>query len=110
MLLSKLTPITVYEIKSGRGIDGDLIEEYEKIFETEGAIQYLASDEVAFSVYGANLDKTYRFKSIYNDLEPFLLERTHNFPDNLTKYLVEWKGNRYAIVKVTPLYLDIQWR
>ena len=50
MLLSKLTPITVYEIKSGRGIDGDLVEEYEKIFETEGAIQYLASDEVAFSV------------------------------------------------------------
>ena len=110
MLLLKLTPITVYEIKSGRGIDGDLVEEYEKIFETEGAIQYLASDEVAFSVYGANLDKTYRFKSIYNDLEPFLLEKTNNSPDNLTKYLVEWKGNKYAVVKVTPLYIDIQWR
>ena len=91
MLLTKLTPITVYSMETMYGEDGDRIETYEKIFEAEGAIQYLASDEVAQSVYGANLDKTYRFKSIYNDLEPFLLEKTNNFPDNLTKYLVEWK-------------------
>jgi hypothetical protein len=97
-------------MKSKRGIDGDKIEEYELIFEAEGAVQYLASDEVEFSAYGSNLLKTYRFKSIYNDLEPFLLEKTNNSPDNLTKYLVEWKGNKYAIVKVTPLYIDIQWR
>ena len=110
MLLSKLTPVVLYNLKSTRGADGDIIEEYEKIFEAEGAVQYLASDEVAQSVYGANLDKTYRFRSIYNDLEPFLLERTNNSPDNLTKYLVEWKDNKYAVVKVTPLYIDIQWR
>ena len=66
MLLIKLTPITLYSIDSTRGLDGDLIEKYEKIFEVEGAIQYLASDEIAASVYGANIDKTYRFKSIYN--------------------------------------------
>ena len=110
MLLSKLTPIVLYSLKSTRGADGDIIEEYENVFETDGAIQYLASDEVAQSAYGANLDKTYRFKSIYGDLELFLLERTNNSPDNLTKYLVEWKGNKYAVVKVTPLYIDIQWR
>lgn len=110
MLLSKLTPVTLYSIKSIRGVDGDLIEEHENIFEAEGAVQYLASDEIEYSAYGANLLKTYRFKSIYNDLESFLLEKTHNSPDNLTKYLVEWKGNKYAVVKVTPLYIDIQWR
>lgn len=110
MLLSKLTPVILYKLTSKRGIDGDVIEEYENIFEADGAVQYLASDEVENSAYGANLLKTYRFKSIYNDLEPFLLERTNNSPDNLTKYLVEWKGNKYAIVKVTPLYIDIQWR
>lgn len=110
MLLSKLTPITLYSMKSSRGLDGDLIEEYENIFEAQGAVQYLASDEIAQSAYGANLDKTYRFKSIYNDIEKFLLEKTNNSPNNLTKYLVEWKGKKYAIVKVTPLYIDIQWR
>ena len=110
MLLSKLTPVVLYNLKSTRGADGDLIEEYENIFEADGAVQYLASDEVENSTYGANLLKTYRFKSIYNDLEPFLLEKTNNSPDNLTKYLVEWKGNKYSIVKVTPLYIDIQWR
>ena len=110
MLLSKLTPERLYSVTTKRDIDGDKIEEYENIFEADGAVQYLASDEVAFSAYGANLDKTYRFKSIYNDLEPFLLEKTNNSPDNLTKYLVEWKGNKYAVVKVTPLYIDIQWR
>lgn len=91
MLLTKLTPIILYSITATRGDDGDRIEKYDKIFEADGAIQYLASDEIAQSVYGANLDKTYRFKSIYNDLEPFLLEKTNNSPDNLTKYLVEWK-------------------
>ena len=110
MLLSKLTPVILYSLTSKRGLDGDIIEEYENIFEADGTVQYLASDEVEKSTYGANLLKTYRFKSIYNDLEPFLLEKTNNSPDNLTKYLVEWKGNKYAIVKVTPLYIDIQWR
>ena len=110
MLLSKLTPVILYSLTSKRGSDGDIIEEYENIFEADGAVQYLASDEVEHSTYGANLLKTYRFKSIYNDLEPFLLEKTNNSPDNLTKYLVEWKGNKYSIVKVTPLYIDIQWR
>lgn len=110
MLLSKLTPVILYKLTSKRGIDGDIIEEYENIFEADGAVQYLASDEVENSAYGANLLKTYRFKSIYNDLEPFLLEKTQNSLDNLTKYLVEWKGNKYAVVKVTPLYIDIQWR
>ena len=110
MLLTKLQPVTLYTIKSARGEDGDLIEEYEAIFHADGAIQYLASDELEKSAYGANLLKTYRFKSIYNDVEELLLEKTNNSPDNLTKYLVEWKGNKYAVVKVTPLYIDIQWR
>ena len=39
MLLSKLTPIKVYTIKSTRGPDGDLIEKYEDIFEAECAVQ-----------------------------------------------------------------------
>lgn len=91
MLLSKLQHIKLYNTISSRKSDGDVIEQYELIFEANGAVQYLASDEVAYSAYGANLDKTYRFKSIYNDLEPFLLEKTNNSPDNLTKYLVEWK-------------------
>lgn len=110
MLLSKLTPIVLYSLTSFRGSDGDIIEEYEDILHTKGAIQYLASDELAQSAYGANLDKTYRFKSIYGDVERLLMEKTNNSPDNLTKYLVEWKGNKYAVVKVTPLYIDIQWR
>lgn len=99
MLLTKLTPIILYSINSTRGADGDRIEKYEKVFEAEGAIQYLASDEIAVSAYGANLDKTYRFKSIHNDLEPFLLEKTNNFPDNLTKYLVEWKRKQICDCK-----------
>lgn len=110
MLLTKLQSITLYTIESTRGIDGDLIEKYEDIFHAEGAIQYLASDEIEFSAYGSNLLKTYRFKSIYNDVEKLLLEKTNNSPDNLTKYLVEWKNHKYSIVKVTPLYIDIQWR
>ena len=33
MLLSKLQPVTLYTIKSSRGLDGDLVENYENIFE-----------------------------------------------------------------------------
>ena len=110
MLLTKLQPVILYIIKSTRGVDGDLIEEYKDVFHADGAVQYLASDEIEYSAYGSNLLKTYRFKSIYNDLEQFLLEKTNNSPDNLTKYLVEWKNHKYSIVKVTPLYIDMQWR
>lgn len=110
MLLTKLQPVILYTINSTRGEDGDLIEKYEDIFHADGAIQYLASDEIEQSAYGANLLKTYRFKSIYGDLEELLLEKTNNSPDNLTKYLVEWKEHKYIVVKVTPLYLDMQWR
>jgi hypothetical protein len=91
MLLSKLTPVILYSVTPKHGVDGDLIEEYTDVFEADGAVQYLASDEVSNSAYGANFLKTYRFKSIYGDLETFLLEKTNNSPDNLTKYLVEWK-------------------
>ena len=91
MLLSRLQSITVYVMSSGRADDGDRVDTLEKIYEGKGEIQYLASDELAMSAYGASLEKTYRFKSIYNDLEKFLLEKTNNSPDNLTKYLVEWK-------------------
>ena len=31
MLLTKLQPVTLYAIKSTRGADGDLVEEYENI-------------------------------------------------------------------------------
>ena len=96
----------MYVIVEGKLYEQSTFSVYYRMF----LRQYLASDEIAYSAYGANLDKTYRFKSIHNDLEPFLLERTNNSPDNLTKYLVEWKGNKYAVVKVTPLYIDIQWR
>ena len=30
MLLSKLTPVILYSLTSKRGLDGDIIEEYEK--------------------------------------------------------------------------------
>lgn len=103
MLLSKLTPVILYQMTSKRAADGDKVEEYENIFEAEGAVQYLASDEVENSAYGANLLKTYRFKSIYNDLEPFLLEKTNNSPDNLTKYLVEWKRKQICDSKSYPV-------
>ena len=91
MLLSKLKPITVYTITSSRADDGDKIETHNLVWKGKGAIQFLASDELAMSAYGANLEKTYRFKSIHNDLEKLLLEKTNNSSDNLTKYLVEWK-------------------
>lgn len=103
MLLTKLTPVVLYSVVSTRGVDGDRIETYENIFEAEGAIQYLASDEIDTSAYGASLDKTYRFKSIYNDLEPFLLEKTNNSPDNLTKYLVEWKRKQVCGCQGYPI-------
>ena len=39
MLLSKLKPVILYSLTSKRGLDGDIIEEYENIFEADGAVQ-----------------------------------------------------------------------
>ena len=45
-----------------------------------------------------------------NELEKYLLPKINNSADNLSNYLVAYEGNKFALKRVTPKYIDISWR
>lgn len=67
------------------------------------------TDQVSANIYGANINKTYRIVSPYHELENYLLTKlTSNSEDNISKYFISFKGNRYKIVAVKTGWVDIE--
>lgn len=110
MRLIRLEEATLFSFKKMMLPDSDAFEEYTQVEEPfKVAVQYL-DDSVAASIYGANVTKTYRLSSIRNILEKYLLPKVNNTSDNISNYLIEYKGYKYKIVRVTPKYIDMAWR
>lgn len=109
MRIIRLENATLYKVKKGTKPDGDPTEDYEKIDDYKIAAQYL-DDSVSATIYGADVTKTYRLSSIRNLLEKYLLPKNNNTADNISMYLIEYKGNKYRILRVTPKYIDMTWR
>jgi len=104
-----LEKVTLYEVTKGRKPDGDPTETHNEIGTYDAGVQYL-DDSVAASIYGANVNKTYRVSSLHFDLEQYLLPKINNKPDNLTNYLIGYSGNKFKLERVTPKYIDMSWR
>lgn len=109
MRLIDLEKVTLYNLIKSTKKDGDPEESYEKVEEYDAGVQYL-DDSVAASIYGAEVTKTYRVSTLHFGLEQFLLPKINNNPDNLSKYLIEYLGNKFKIERVTPKYIDMSWR
>ena len=109
MRLIRLVDLTLYEVVKGTKPDGDPCEDYNLVDTYQGELQYL-DDSVAAQMYGADVTKTYRINSIRNELEKYLLPKINNSADNLSNYLVAYEGNKFALKRVTPKYIDISWR
>jgi hypothetical protein len=107
--LIDLEKVTLYNLTKSTRKDGDPEESYDKISDYDAGVQYL-DDSVAASIYGAEVTKTYRVSSLHFGLEQFLLPKINNNPDNLSKYLIEYLGNKFKIQRVTPKYIDMSWR
>lgn len=109
MRLIRVEKMSLYKVVKSIGSDGDNNESYIKQKDYDCSLQFL-DDAVTAEIYGANVSKTFRIKSINSKLEQLLLPKVNNKQDNISNYLIEYKDNKYAIQRVTPGYIDISWR
>jgi hypothetical protein len=65
------------------------------------------NDEVSVSVYGADLNKITRIKSINRELEMYLKSKLNNEDDNISKYYIIMDGTQYKIKSVRENWIDI---
>lgn len=65
------------------------------------------NDEISASIYGADLYKIIRIKSVNSELEAFLKSKMNNEEDNISKYYVFIDNMQYKIKSVRENWVDI---
>lgn len=110
MRLVRLQKIILYKILGRTTLpDGERAEQFDEGTPYQALIEYL-DDEVSAATYGADITKVQRIATIRNELEHLLLPKVNNTEDNISKYIIEYKNNKFSILRVTPRYIDIKWR
>ena len=108
MQLSRLKPATLKFSTKTKQANGSYKEEYTKIADYKVILQEL-TDEVSASIYGANLNKTYRVSSPRQVLEIYLQSKLNNTSDNISKYFLFINDKQYKIVSVKENWVDIEY-
>jgi len=66
------------------------------------------TDEISASIYGANVYKMIRIKSIKHKLEDYLYTKVNNKLDNVSNYYVMINDRTYKIVAVNVKGIDLE--
>ena len=66
------------------------------------------NDEISATVYGANVYKMIRIKSVRSELEDYLYEKANNKLDNVSNYYIVINKRKYKIVSVNPQGVDLE--
>ena len=66
------------------------------------------NDDISASIYGADLNKIVRIKSINRELEVYLKSKLNNDDDNISKYYIIMDDTQYKIKSVRENWIDIQ--
>ena len=66
------------------------------------------NDEIAVTVYGANVYKMIRSKSVRNKLEEYLYAKVNNKQDNVSNYYIFINNRKYKIVSVNVKGIDLE--
>ena len=66
------------------------------------------TDEVSASIYGADLYKITRIKSVNRELEVFLKSKLNNKADNVSKYYIIMDDTQFNVISVRENWIDIQ--
>lgn len=77
---------------------------YEKINEYNVQIQKV-TDSISATIYGADINRMYRFLSPLKDLETYLSDKFNYSDDNVTSYYLEL-DKRYVIVSINDNWID----
>ena len=107
MQLSRLKPAVLKVATKTKQANGSYVEEYTKVTDYKVILQELV-DEVSASMYGANLNKTYRVSSPREILEIYLQGKLNNTSDNISKYFLFIQDKQYKIVSVKEHWVDIE--
>lgn len=65
------------------------------------------NDDVSVSVYGADLHKITRIKSVNGELEVYLKSKLNNEEDNISKYYIYLDNVKHSIKSVREKWIDI---
>ena len=107
MQLSRLKPAVLKVATKTKQANGSYVEEYTKVTDYKVILQELV-DEVSASMYGANLNKTYRVSSPRETLEIYLQGKLNNTSDNISKCFLFIQDKQYKIVSVKEHWVDIE--
>lgn len=66
------------------------------------------NDDVSVSIYGADLYKITRIKSVNRELEVYLKSKLNNEEDNISKYFIIMDGYQHKIKSVRENWIDIE--
>lgn len=87
--------------------NGTYIDTYNLISSYSVQTQEL-NDEISASIYGADLHKITRIKSINRELEVYLKSKLNNDDDNISKYFIIIDGYQHKIKSVRENWIDIE--
>ncbi len=80
---------------------------YSTIAQYEVQVQKV-TDSVSASIYGANLNRMYRFQSPKRDLEEYLSDKFNFSSDNISSYFIHLNNKNYKIVAINDNWVDGQ--
>src|SRR5574344_2846486 len=66
------------------------------------------NDDISVSIYGADLNKITRIKSVNSELEAYLKSKLNNDDDNISKYYIIMDDIQYKIKSVRENWIDIE--
>ena len=66
------------------------------------------NDEISASIYGADLHKITRIKSVNRELEVYLKSKVNNEEDNISKYFIIIDEYQHKIKSVRENWIDIE--
>ena len=66
------------------------------------------TDEISASIYGANVYKMLRVRSVNKDLENYLYDKATNKQDNISSYYVFINNRKYKVNAVNQSGVDLE--
>lgn len=85
--------------------NGNMIMSYELVREYDVQIQKV-TDSISASIYGADINRVYRFLTPLKELETYLFTRFDYGTDNVTNYYLELESKRYKVVAINDNWVD----
>ena len=107
MLLRYIENAKLKKATKTKQSNGTYIETLEDI-KTYRIQEQELNDEISATIYGANVYKMIRIKSVKQELENYLYTKLNNKQDNISFYYIFINNKKYKIVSVNASGIDLE--